>query len=83
MTESQRNFSIAKTSTQENNIHHIKITRKKQLFLLFWIAEEDKAKKLFSEAAQTRLKNIKKCKLSMKIFIKFIALHYIHFQRYK
>lgn len=52
--------STARTSTQENNTQHIKITRKKQLFLLFWVAEEDKARNLFSESAQTRANNIKK-----------------------
>lgn len=55
-----RQISTARTSTQENNTQHVKITRKKLLFLLFWVSEEDKAKKLFAEAAQTRLNNIKK-----------------------
>ena len=58
MTESQRRFSIAKTSTQKNNIQHIKITRKKQLFLLFWVAENDVGKPMFA-AAKTRLINLK------------------------
>ncbi|NAR48187.1 hypothetical protein GPS60_11190 [Acinetobacter haemolyticus] len=55
-----RQISNARTSSEENNTHHIRITRKKQLFLLFWIAEEDKGRKLFSESAQTRMQNIKK-----------------------
>ena len=45
-----RQISTARTSTQENNTQHVKITRKKLLFLLFWVSEEDKAKKLFAEA---------------------------------
>ncbi|MBJ9902068.1 hypothetical protein I5703_05205, partial [Acinetobacter bereziniae] len=60
METAQRQISIARTSTQENNTQHVKITRKKQLFLLFWVAEEDKGKSLFSESAQTRMKNIKR-----------------------
>lgn len=60
MTISQRQISTAVTALMENNTHHVKITKKKQLFLLFWIAEEDKGKNLFSESAQTRMKNIKK-----------------------
>lgn len=31
-----RKTSTARTSIQENNTQHIKITRKKQLFLLFY-----------------------------------------------
>ena len=54
--------STARTSTQENNIQHIKITRKKQLFLLFWVAEKDVGKDFFKESAQTRLINIKTLK---------------------
>ena len=60
METAQRQISTARTSTQENNTQHVKITRKKQLFLLFWVAEEDKGKSLFSESAQTRMKNIKR-----------------------
>ena len=51
--------STASTSTQENNTQQIKITRKKQLFLLFWVAERDPARDFFKESAQTRLINIK------------------------
>lgn len=51
--------STGRTSTEENNTKHIAITRKKQLFLLFWVAEEDKGKNFFSESAQTRLINLK------------------------
>lgn len=54
-----RQTSTARTSTQENNTQHIKITRKKQIFLLFWIAEKDPGKDFFKESAQTRLINIK------------------------
>lgn len=54
-----RKTSTARTSTQENNIQYIKITRKKQLFLLFWVAEKDVGKDFFKESAQTRLINIK------------------------
>ncbi|WP_096924617.1 hypothetical protein [Escherichia coli] len=48
------------TKAQENNIITQQITRPKELFLLFWINEDDKGKKMFSEASQTRLKNIKR-----------------------
>ncbi len=44
---SPRKISIARTSIQENNTQHIKITRKKQLFLLFWVAEKDVGKDFF------------------------------------
>jgi len=54
-----RQVSTAKTSTQENNTQHIKITRKKQLFLLFWVAEKDAGRDFFKESAQTRLINLK------------------------
>ena len=54
-----RQTSTARKSTQENNTQHVKITRKKQLFLLFWVAERDPGKDFFKESAQTRLINIK------------------------
>ncbi|NHB59050.1 hypothetical protein G9F32_13665 [Acinetobacter sp. 194] len=47
-------------TTPEGNQVTQKITRKKLLFLFFWIAEEDKAKNVFSESAHTRMKNIKR-----------------------
>lgn len=47
-------------TTPEGNQVTQKITRKTLLFLFFWIAEEDKAKNVFSESAHTRMKNIKK-----------------------
>lgn len=54
-----RTTTIARTSGQEDNTQHVKITRKKQLFLLFWVAEKDSGKDFFQESAQTRLVNIK------------------------
>lgn len=56
-----RKTSTAKTSTQENNTQHIKITRKKQLFLLFYADEprDEAARRIFKETAQTRLVIIK------------------------
>jgi hypothetical protein len=54
-----KKISNAKTSSQKNNIQQFKITRKKQLFLLFWVAEEDKGRDFFKESAQTRLINLK------------------------
>jgi hypothetical protein len=74
MTESQRKFSIAKTSTQENNIQHIKITRKKQLFLLFYVDEpsDEEARRVFREAAQTRA-------IIIKTDFKFVTnIHMVH-----
>ena len=59
MSEASKKFSTAKTSTQENNTHHVKITRKKKLFLLFWVAENNVGKPMFSAAAKTRLINLK------------------------
>lgn len=49
-----RKSTTAKT-TKQGAEHQQKITRKKELFLLFWVNEEDRAKKLFQEVAQTRL----------------------------
>lgn len=46
-------------SDKKNNIKKQEITRKVKLFLLFWVSEDDPAKNLFSEAAKTRLQNIK------------------------
>ncbi|ECJ4505413.1 TPA: hypothetical protein N3A08_001836 [Salmonella enterica subsp. salamae serovar 9,46:z4,z24:z39:z42] len=48
------------TSKQQNNIIVQKITRHVEIFLLFWVNESDPAVKMFSESAQTRMKNIKK-----------------------
>lgn len=48
------------TKAQGDNIITQQITRPKELFLLFWINEDDKGEKMFSEASQTRLKNIKR-----------------------
>jgi hypothetical protein len=56
---SDKKTTLGKTSTATNNIVHQKITRHTELFLLFWVDEEDSGRKMFSEAAQTRLKNIK------------------------
>lgn len=53
MTDGRKSTKAA--TTKEGAEHQQKITRKKELFLLFWIDEEDRAKKLFQEAAQTRL----------------------------
>ncbi|UYZ83947.1 hypothetical protein MTZ49_15355 [Entomomonas sp. E2T0] len=57
--------TMGKTSSTEKNIVKQKISRPKELILLFWIDEEDKnggydGRTLFSEAAQTRMENIKK-----------------------
>lgn len=47
------------TSTQENNIIHQKITRAKELFLLFWVDESDDSRRaFFEEACMTRFYNI-------------------------
>ncbi|MBJ9372516.1 hypothetical protein [Acinetobacter sp. TGL-Y2] len=56
-----KKISTARTSTKENNIEHIKITRKKQLFLLFYADEssDEIARRIFKEAVQTRLVIIK------------------------
>lgn len=56
-----KKISVAKTSAQKNHIQHIKITRKKQLFLLFYADEpnDEIARRVFKEAAQTRLVIIK------------------------
>ncbi|NHB56419.1 hypothetical protein G9F32_00005 [Acinetobacter sp. 194] len=53
MTTDDKKSSTAKTTTEGNQVTQ-KITRKVQIFLLFWVAEKDKAKNLFQEAAQTR-----------------------------
>ena len=72
-----RQTSTARTSTQENNTQHVKITRKKQLFLLFWVAERDPGKDFFKESAQTRLINIK----TFKDFD--INIHKVHCEPYR
>ncbi|ECC1692589.1 hypothetical protein QF91_000329 [Salmonella enterica subsp. salamae] len=52
--------TIGTTSKQQNNVIVQKITRHVEIFLLFWVNESDPAVKMFSESAQTRMKNIKK-----------------------
>jgi len=59
MANNQLNTSNGITALEGTQITQ-KITRKKSLFLFFWIAEEDKAKNVFSESAHTRMKNIKR-----------------------
>ena len=58
MMSKANNSTTAKTA-QQGAEHQQKITRKKELFLLFWIDEKDSARKMFQEAAQTRLVVIK------------------------
>lgn len=48
------------TKKAPNNIVHQVITRPKELFLMFWVDENYDGRKMFSEAAQTRMNNIKK-----------------------
>lgn len=48
------------TKSKPNNNKIVKISSPIELFLLFWVDEWDSGTKMFSEAAQTRLKNIKK-----------------------
>lgn len=57
-TEDKKKFSVATTKPGGNEIA-VKITRRAQIFLLFWIDEDDRARKMFHEAAQTRLIIIK------------------------
>ncbi|WP_151714248.1 hypothetical protein [Acinetobacter bereziniae] len=56
---SPRKISIARTSIQENNTQHIKITRKKQLFLLFYTTGNARGDNLMIYSAITRRINIK------------------------
>lgn len=51
--------TIAVTSKQTNSIFNQKITRPVELFLLFWVDEDDSGRKMFAESAQTRMENIK------------------------
>jgi len=53
-----RTVSTARTSTQENNTQHIKITRKKQLFLLFYTTGNSRGDDLMYFSAKTRRFNI-------------------------
>lgn len=52
-------MTIGLTDKQANNILNQKITRPVELFLLFWVDEDDPGRKMFSESAQTRMRNIK------------------------
>ncbi|EMW0955697.1 TPA: hypothetical protein R6W42_003650 [Citrobacter freundii] len=47
-------------TAKNNNVITQKITRHVEIFLLLWVNESDAAVKMFSESAQTRMKNIKK-----------------------
>lgn len=53
-----RKITTATTSRQGTQ-HQQKISRKKELFLLFWIDEPDSGRKMFHESAQTRLTILK------------------------
>lgn len=55
---SPKRTSIARTSKQENNTQHIKITRKKQLFLLFYTTENYRGDDVMYFSAKTRRSNI-------------------------
>ena len=55
-----RTVSTTKTSTQENNTQHVKITRKKQLFLLFYTTDNSRGDDLMYFSAKTRRFNIEK-----------------------
>ena len=52
--------STGTTKSTLNNNKKVKISPPIELFLLFWVDEWDSGTKMFSESAQTRLKNIKK-----------------------
>ncbi|WP_350583434.1 hypothetical protein, partial [Pseudomonas sp. HY2-MNA-CIBAN-0224] len=52
--------STGTTKSTPNNNKKVKISPPIELFLLFWVDEWDSGTKMFSESAQTRLKNIKK-----------------------
>ncbi|QER38729.1 hypothetical protein F2A31_03040 [Acinetobacter suaedae] len=53
-----RQISNARTSSEENNTHHIRITRKKQLFLLFYTTDNHRGDDLMYFSAKTRRFNI-------------------------
>lgn len=48
------------TNCKPSNNQKVCISHPKELFLLFWIDEQDSGRKMFSESAQTRMNNIKK-----------------------
>lgn len=50
------------TSTKSENIIEQKISRPKELTLLFWVDEDNSGRNMFKEAAQTRMQNIKNAK---------------------
>lgn len=54
-----RTVSTTKTSTQENNTQHVKITRK-QLFLLFYTTDNSRGDDIMYFSAKTRRFNIEK-----------------------
>lgn len=58
MGTSLKKISVAKTSAQKNHIQHIKITRKKQLFLLFYTTDNYRGDNLMYFSAKTRRFNI-------------------------
>lgn len=60
MTISQRQISTAVTASAENNTHHVKITKKKQLFLLFYTTQNHRGDDLMYFSAKTRRHNIEK-----------------------
>lgn len=47
------------TSKEQGHVVTQRITRHIQLYLLFWVDEEDSGRRMFSESAQTRMMNIK------------------------
>lgn len=47
-------YSVGKTSAQPNHIVHVRLTKKVQLFILFWVDEYDNARTFFEKASQTR-----------------------------
>lgn len=55
-----KKYSLNSTLPVIDHYNVINISRPIELFLLFWIDEPDSGRKMFSEAAQTRLNNIKK-----------------------